>query len=85
MFNCKICHKRYFKLRYFFLINYWEILLEITLGISIAKQGRGYILNCDRKFFAELERTDLLISTTLSESQHEYRNCNCVILVKSAT
>jgi len=29
--------------------------------------------------------SDILNSTIGSESQHEYRNCNCVIVVKSAT
>jgi len=42
-------------------------------------------LNCDWKFFAKLEISDTLISTIGSESEHEYRNCNCVIVVKSAT
>jgi hypothetical protein len=30
-----------------------EEIFEIALGVSIAKQGRAYILNCDRKFFAK--------------------------------
>jgi hypothetical protein len=35
---------------FYFLQNLGEEILEIALGVSIAKQGRAYILNCGRKF-----------------------------------
>jgi hypothetical protein len=38
----------------FFLQNGGEEILEIAAGISIAKQGKAYILNCGRKFFCEI-------------------------------
>jgi len=55
------------------------------LGISIANQGRTYILNCGRKVFAIAGCSDILNSTKVSESDHKNRNCNCVIVVKFAT
>jgi len=44
----------YFKLPIFFLQNCGEEILEIVLGISIANQGKTYILNCGWKFFAKV-------------------------------
>jgi hypothetical protein len=41
-------------MRYFFLQNWGEEILEIAAGVSIAKQGRAYILNCGRNFFAKV-------------------------------
>jgi hypothetical protein len=44
----------------FFLLENWrEEILEIALGVSIANQGRAYILNCGRKFFAIVRRVQL--------------------------
>jgi len=75
----------YFKLPIFFLQNWGEEVLEIALGISIANQGRTYILNCGRKIFAKVGSSDIFNLTKGSESNHKYRNCNCVIVVKFAT
>lgn len=60
-------------------------ILEIVVGISIAKQSRAYTLNCNKRFFAKLGISDILNSTMGSESQQESMDCNCVIVVKCAT
>jgi hypothetical protein len=40
----------------FFLLENWgEEILEIVLGVSIANQGRAFILNCGGKFFAVVQ------------------------------
>ena len=74
---------------FIFFQNWGLEILEIALGDFIAKQvavgGGAYILNCDCGFFVNLGSSDILNSTIRSESQHEYRNCNCVIVVKSPT
>jgi len=72
-------------LPFFFLQNWGEEILDIALGISIASQGRIYILNCGRRIFSKVGSSDILNSTKESESDHKYRNCNCVIVVKFAT
>jgi hypothetical protein len=38
----------------FLLENRGEGILEIALGVSIAKQWRIFILNCGWKFFAKV-------------------------------
>jgi len=65
-----------------FFLNWVGTILEIALGGFIAKQWRAYILNFD-SFFFKLGISDFLNSTMWSN--HEYRNCNWVILVQFAT